>query len=59
MALADIPKDIPIHLELASMTDKDFMNSIMQEVHVGSRSNFDWKKTHVLKSSGPEGVLWI
>uniref|UniRef100_A0A8C8DRY4 ADP-dependent glucokinase n=1 Tax=Oryzias sinensis TaxID=183150 RepID=A0A8C8DRY4_9TELE len=31
MALADIPKDIPIHLELASMTDKDFMNSIMQE----------------------------
>ncbi|XP_041852421.1 ADP-dependent glucokinase isoform X2 [Melanotaenia boesemani] len=31
-AIADIPKDIPIHLELASMTDKDFMNSIMQEV---------------------------
>ncbi|XP_072242407.1 ADP-dependent glucokinase isoform X1 [Leuresthes tenuis] len=30
-AIADIPKDIPIHLELASMTDKDFMNSIMQE----------------------------
>ncbi|XP_026166641.1 ADP-dependent glucokinase isoform X2 [Mastacembelus armatus] len=31
-AIADIRKDIPIHLELASMTDKDFMNSIMQEV---------------------------
>lgn len=46
MALADIPKDIPIHLELASMTDKDFMNSIMQEVNVGSRSNenFDAEK---------------
>ncbi|KAM7415027.1 hypothetical protein PAMA_019719 [Pampus argenteus] len=31
-AISDIPKDIPIHLELASMTDKDYMNSIMQEV---------------------------
>lgn len=33
-AIGDIPKDIPIHLELASMTDKDFMSRIMQEVHV-------------------------
>ncbi|XP_070829236.1 ADP-dependent glucokinase isoform X2 [Chaetodon trifascialis] len=31
-AISDIPKDIPIHLELASMTDKDYMNSIMHEV---------------------------
>ncbi|XP_029009261.1 ADP-dependent glucokinase isoform X2 [Betta splendens] len=31
-AISDIRKDIPIHLELASMTDRDFMNSIMQEV---------------------------
>uniref|UniRef100_A0A146X5W3 ADP-dependent glucokinase n=1 Tax=Fundulus heteroclitus TaxID=8078 RepID=A0A146X5W3_FUNHE len=31
-AVADIPKDIPIHLELASMTDKDFMTRLMQEV---------------------------
>uniref|UniRef100_UPI0037E8FA88 ADP-dependent glucokinase isoform X2 n=1 Tax=Semicossyphus pulcher TaxID=241346 RepID=UPI0037E8FA88 len=31
-AILDIPQDIPIHLELASMTDKDYMNSIMQEV---------------------------
>ncbi|XP_041794213.1 ADP-dependent glucokinase isoform X2 [Chelmon rostratus] len=31
-AISDIHKDIPIHLELASMTDKDYMNSIMQEV---------------------------
>lgn len=31
-AISDIRKDIPIHLELASMTDKEFMNSIMQEV---------------------------
>lgn len=31
-AIGDIPKDIPIHLELASMTDKDFMSRIMQEV---------------------------
>ncbi|XP_038157228.1 ADP-dependent glucokinase isoform X2 [Cyprinodon tularosa] len=31
-AIGDIPKDIPIHLELASMTDTDFMNRIMQEV---------------------------
>ncbi|XP_070829235.1 ADP-dependent glucokinase isoform X1 [Chaetodon trifascialis] len=30
-AISDIPKDIPIHLELASMTDKDYMNSIMHE----------------------------
>lgn len=33
-AISDIRKDIPIHLELASMTDRDYMNSIMQEVHV-------------------------
>ncbi|KAA8590301.1 hypothetical protein FQN60_014235 [Etheostoma spectabile] len=32
LAISDIRKDIPIHLELASMTDKDYMNSIMQEV---------------------------
>ncbi|XP_077453638.1 ADP-dependent glucokinase isoform X2 [Stigmatopora argus] len=31
-AISDIRHDIPIHLELASMTDKDYMNSIMQEV---------------------------
>ncbi|KAM8860777.1 ADP-dependent glucokinase isoform 1-T6 [Synchiropus picturatus] len=30
-SISDIRKDVPIHLELASMTDKDFMNSIMQE----------------------------
>lgn len=30
-AISDIRRDIPIHLELASMTDKDYMNSIMQE----------------------------
>ncbi|XP_027887641.1 ADP-dependent glucokinase isoform X1 [Xiphophorus couchianus] len=29
--IADIPRGIPIHLELASMTDKDFMSRIMQE----------------------------
>ncbi|XP_029290649.1 ADP-dependent glucokinase isoform X2 [Cottoperca gobio] len=32
LAISDIREDIPIHLELASMTDKDYMNSIMQEV---------------------------
>ncbi|KAM9854486.1 ADP-dependent glucokinase isoform 2-T2 [Aulostomus maculatus] len=31
-AISDIRRDIPIHLELASMTDKDYMNSIVQEV---------------------------
>ncbi|KAM4618603.1 ADP-dependent glucokinase isoform 2-T2 [Polymixia lowei] len=31
-AISDIRKEVPIHLELASMTDKDYMNSIMQEV---------------------------
>ncbi|XP_029290650.1 ADP-dependent glucokinase isoform X3 [Cottoperca gobio] len=31
LAISDIREDIPIHLELASMTDKDYMNSIMQE----------------------------
>lgn len=36
-AISDIRKDIPIHLELASMTDKDYMNSIMQEVHVDNQ----------------------
>lgn len=36
-AIADIPRGIPIHLELASMTDKDFMSRIMQEVHVSKR----------------------
>ncbi|XP_028307363.1 ADP-dependent glucokinase isoform X2 [Gouania willdenowi] len=30
--ISDIRKDIPVHLELASMIDRDFMNSIMQEV---------------------------
>ncbi|XP_036963677.1 ADP-dependent glucokinase isoform X1 [Acanthopagrus latus] len=30
-AISDIRRDVPIHLELASMTDKDYMNSIMQE----------------------------
>ncbi|KAM9854485.1 ADP-dependent glucokinase isoform 1-T1 [Aulostomus maculatus] len=30
-AISDIRRDIPIHLELASMTDKDYMNSIVQE----------------------------
>lgn len=39
-AISDIRKDIPIHLELASMTDKDYMNSIMQEVHVENRFTF-------------------
>ncbi|XP_054475251.1 ADP-dependent glucokinase isoform X2 [Anoplopoma fimbria] len=32
LVISDIRGDIPIHLELASMTDKDYMNSIMQEV---------------------------
>ncbi|XP_071369542.1 ADP-dependent glucokinase isoform X2 [Centroberyx affinis] len=31
-AISDIRAEVPIHLELASMTDKDYMNSIMQEV---------------------------
>ncbi|KAM3608666.1 uncharacterized protein V6R79_002635 [Siganus canaliculatus] len=31
VAISDIHKDIPVHLELASMTDRDYMNSIMQE----------------------------
>ena len=38
LAISDIRRDIPIHLELASMTDKDYMNSIMQEVHVENSS---------------------
>lgn len=37
--MADIPKDVPVHLELASMTDKDYMNSILQEVCVVSQVN--------------------
>uniref|UniRef100_A0A3Q3VT02 Uncharacterized protein n=1 Tax=Mola mola TaxID=94237 RepID=A0A3Q3VT02_MOLML len=30
-AISDIRKDVPIHLELASMTDKEYMNRILQE----------------------------
>uniref|UniRef100_A0A6I8N1A0 ADP dependent glucokinase n=1 Tax=Ornithorhynchus anatinus TaxID=9258 RepID=A0A6I8N1A0_ORNAN len=32
ISISDIPTDIPVHLELASMTDRDFMSSIMQQV---------------------------
>ncbi|XP_058854514.1 ADP-dependent glucokinase-like isoform X2 [Acipenser ruthenus] len=32
VTISDIPNEVPIHLELASMTDTDYMNSIMQEV---------------------------
>lgn len=38
VAISDIPKDVPIHLELASMTDKEYMNSIMQEVYDDTKS---------------------
>ncbi|XP_018621182.1 ADP-dependent glucokinase isoform X1 [Scleropages formosus] len=31
VAISDIPNEVPVHLELASMTDKDYMKSIMQE----------------------------
>ncbi|XP_023693967.1 ADP-dependent glucokinase isoform X1 [Paramormyrops kingsleyae] len=31
VAISDIRNEVPIHLELASMTDRDYMNSIMQE----------------------------
>ncbi|XP_038602332.1 ADP-dependent glucokinase isoform X2 [Tachyglossus aculeatus] len=31
ISISDIPTDIPVHLELASMTDRDFMSSIMQQ----------------------------
>uniref|UniRef100_A0A672UBW2 ADP dependent glucokinase n=1 Tax=Strigops habroptila TaxID=2489341 RepID=A0A672UBW2_STRHB len=30
-SISDIPTDIPIHLELASMTDQDFMSNIMHQ----------------------------
>ncbi|XP_051545949.1 ADP-dependent glucokinase-like isoform X3 [Myxocyprinus asiaticus] len=31
VAISDVRNDMPIHLELASMTDKDYMNRILQE----------------------------
>ncbi|XP_061077603.1 ADP-dependent glucokinase isoform X1 [Conger conger] len=31
VAISDVRNQVPIHLELASMTDKDYMNRIMQE----------------------------
>lgn len=34
VAISDVRNEVPIHLELASMTDKDYMNSIMKEVNV-------------------------
>nr|XP_055048699.1 ADP-dependent glucokinase isoform X2 [Misgurnus anguillicaudatus] len=30
--ISDVNNEVPIHLELASMTDKDYMNQILQEV---------------------------
>lgn len=32
VAISDVRNEVPIHLELASMTDKDYMSSIMKEV---------------------------
>ncbi|KAL2094038.1 hypothetical protein ACEWY4_011350 [Coilia grayii] len=32
VAISDVRNHVPIHLELASMTDQDYMSSIMQEV---------------------------
>ncbi|XP_062318762.1 ADP-dependent glucokinase isoform X2 [Osmerus eperlanus] len=31
-SISDVRNQVPIHLELASMTDKDYMNRVMQEV---------------------------
>ncbi|KAL7867741.1 hypothetical protein SRHO_G00091250 [Serrasalmus rhombeus] len=31
VAISDVRNEVPIHLELASMTDKDYMSSIMKE----------------------------
>ncbi|KAK1788804.1 hypothetical protein P4O66_002613 [Electrophorus voltai] len=31
-AISDVRNEVPIHLELASMTDRDYMSSIMKEV---------------------------
>ncbi|XP_069480716.1 ADP-dependent glucokinase isoform X2 [Ambystoma mexicanum] len=31
-SISDIPSDIPVHLELASMVDRDLMNNIMHQV---------------------------
>lgn len=51
-AISDIRKDVPIHLELASMTDRDFMNSIMQEVHV-EKKKLSKSLFYVLKTPSP------
>ncbi|XP_026105437.1 ADP-dependent glucokinase-like isoform X2 [Carassius auratus] len=32
VAISDVRNEVPIHLELASMTDRDYMNLILQEV---------------------------
>ncbi|KAI4874323.1 hypothetical protein NFI96_013949 [Prochilodus magdalenae] len=32
VAISDVRNEVPIHLELASMTDRDYMSSIMKEV---------------------------
>ncbi|KAM9807916.1 ADP-dependent glucokinase isoform 2-T2 [Neosynchiropus ocellatus] len=59
-SISDIRKDVPIHLELASMTDKDFMNSIMQEVLTRVRSiGLNEQELLFLSqaSSGPHGDL--
>ncbi|XP_017292527.1 ADP-dependent glucokinase isoform X1 [Kryptolebias marmoratus] len=60
-AIADIPKDIPIHLELASMTDKDYMNSIMQEQVMPAVSSIGLNEQELLflsqAGAGPHAAL--
>ncbi|XP_073798205.1 ADP-dependent glucokinase isoform X4 [Danio rerio] len=41
VAISDVRNEVPIHLELASMTDRDYMNRILQEVMPILNSQFE------------------
>ncbi|XP_074489992.1 ADP-dependent glucokinase isoform X1 [Sebastes fasciatus] len=61
LAISDINRDIPIHLELASMTDRDYMNSIMQEQVIPIVSSIGLNEQELLflsqASEGPHSDL--
>uniref|UniRef100_A0A1A8IRV2 ADP-dependent glucokinase n=2 Tax=Nothobranchius kuhntae TaxID=321403 RepID=A0A1A8IRV2_NOTKU len=60
-SIAEIPKDIPVHLELASMTDRDFMISIVQEQVMPMVSSMGLNEQELLflsqAAGGPHSAL--
>lgn len=60
-AIAEIRKDVPIHLELASLTDRDYMNNIMQKQVIPIVSSIGLNEQELLflsqASGGPHADL--